>query len=123
MMAEKAKLFKHEAMFQKIIACKSPAEAKKLGRQVENFNHDIWVENRFEIVKQANYYKFSQDPELAKFLKQTNKRVLVEASPVDTIWGIGLASDHDHAKIPNKWKGLNLLGFALMEVRDQLNNI
>lgn len=120
MMAEKAKLFKDEVAFQKVIECKSPAAAKKIGREVKGFNQDVWLANRFEIVKKANYYKFSQNPELKEFLIKTNKRILVEASPVDKIWGIGLASDHNDAGIPNKWKGQNLLGFALMEVRDQL---
>ncbi len=120
MMAEKAKLFKDDEIFQKIIECKSPAAAKKLGRQVKGFNSVLWEANRFEIVKKANYYKFSQNSELTKFLMKTNKRILVEASPVDSIWGIGLASDHNNAQNPNRWRGLNLLGFALMEVRDQL---
>ncbi len=122
MMAEKAKLFGDYEMLEKIMECKSPAAAKKLGRQVRGFNNEVWEANRFEIVKQANHYKFSQNSELADFLMKTNKRVLVEASPVDRIWGIGLASDHDNAQNPNKWRGLNLLGFALMEVRDQLLN-
>lgn len=121
MMAEKAKLFNDEEIYQKIIECKSPAAAKKLGRQVKNFKQELWEEHRFEIVKQANFLKFSQNAELKAFLIQTKKRVLVEASPVDKIWGIGLAAEHNDAQNPQKWKGLNLLGFALMEIRDKLN--
>jgi ribA/ribD-fused uncharacterized protein len=120
MMAEKAKLFDNVEVYQKIIECKSPAAAKKLGRQVKGFSQEIWRKHRFEIVKKANHLKFSQNPELKDFLLKTKKRVLVEASPVDKIWGIGLASDHNDAQNPKKWKGENLLGFALMEVRDQL---
>jgi len=120
MMAEKARLFNNPEIRQKIIDCKSPAAAKKLGRQVENFDQSIWESKRFEIVKTANYHKFSQNIELANFLQQTNKKILVEASPVDPIWGIGLAEDHENAHNPKKWRGLNLLGFALMEVRDEL---
>lgn len=120
MMAEKAKLFGNVEIHQKIIECKSPAAAKKLGRQVKNFNQEVWKKHRFEIVKQANRLKFSQNLELKYFLLKTKKRILVEASPVDKIWGIGLATDHNDAQNPKKWKGENLLGFALMEVRDQL---
>jgi len=122
MMAAKAKLFNDEEIYQKILECKSPAAAKKLGRQVKDFNQGIWEANRFEIVKKANYFKFFQNDALKTFLIQTKKRILVEASPVDRIWGIGLESDHDNAKNPKKWKGLNLLGFALMEVRDHFIN-
>lgn len=120
MMAEKARLFEQYEIREKIIETKSPAAAKKLGRQVEKFNVNTWEENRFEIVKKANFYKFSQHPDLKEFLLQTKKRILVEASPVDSIWGNGLPSDHDNASNPKKWRGLNLLGFALMEVRDEL---
>ena len=120
MMAEKARLFNDDLTLNKILACKSPATAKKLGRQVKNFNLEVWDANRFEIVKKANYYKFKQNIDLKTFLLQTKKRILVEASPVDKIWGIGLASDDENAQNPKKWRGLNLLGFALMEVRDQL---
>jgi len=121
MMAEKARLFKDEEILQKILECKSPVAAKKLGRQVKNFKANLWDENRFEIVKKANLYKFSQNEQLKTFLLTTKSRVLVEASPVDAIWGIGLAEDHNNASNPKKWRGENLLGFALMEVRDELN--
>ena len=120
MMAKKAELFKDQEILEKIIKCNSPAEAKKLGRKVRNYNETIWLENRFEIVKEGNLHKFSQNPDLKTFLLNTNDRVIVEASPVDPIWGIGMASDHIDALNPEKWKGLNLLGFALMEVRDEL---
>lgn len=120
MMAKKAELFKDNEVLAKIIKANSPAEAKKLGREVRNYDDKLWLANRYEIVKQGNYYKFSQNPDLKKFLINTNERVLVEASPVDPIWGIGMASDHKDIINPEKWKGLNLLGFALMEVRDEL---
>jgi ribA/ribD-fused uncharacterized protein len=120
MMAEKARLFNNPVIEQKICDCKSPAAAKKLGRQVENFDQKIWESKRFEIVLTANYYKFLQNNELAEFLIQTNKRVLVEASPVDPIWGIGITEGNENAYNPKKWRGLNLLGFVLMEVRDKL---
>ena len=120
MMAKKAELFKDDQVLAKIIKANSPAEAKKLGREVKNYNENLWLAARFEIVKEGNYHKFSQNPELKTFLLNTKNRVLVEASPVDAIWGIGMASDDKDIMNPKKWKGLNLLGFALMEVRDEL---
>ena len=121
MMAEKAYLFQSFEIRDAIIACEHPAEAKKLGRKVKNFDSEIWDEQKYAIVKEANLLKFSQHEDLRVFLVNTNDRVLVEASPVDAIWGIGLAQDDPDAQNPNLWKGENLLGFALMEVRDKLN--
>lgn len=120
MMVKKAELFKDDAVLEKILKAKSPAEAKKLGREVKNYNETLWLAARFDIVKEGNYHKFSQNPELKTFLLNTKDRVIVEASPVDAIWGIGMAGDHKDAQNPEKWRGLNLLGFALMEVRDDL---
>lgn len=120
MMAKKAELFKDHAILEKILQAKSPAEAKKFGREVKNYNETLWLAARFGIVKEGNYHKFSQNPELKTFLLNTKERVIVEASPVDAIWGIGMAGDHKDILNPEKWRGLNLLGFALMEVRDEL---
>ncbi|KIQ25123.1 hypothetical protein RT99_01265 [Flavobacterium sp. MEB061] len=120
MMAKKAELFKDNVVLEKIIKANSPAEAKKLGREVKNYNETLWLAARFDIVKEGNHHKFSQNPELKTFLLNTKDRVIVEASPVDAIWGIGMAGDHKDVLTPKKWKGLNLLGFALMEVRDEL---
>ena len=121
MMAEKARLFNDAHNLERIINSKSPAQAKQFGREVIGFKEEVWHENRYEIVKRGNFAKFSQNAELKEFLISTGNRILVEASPVDNIWGIGLAQDAEHCKNPLKWKGLNLLGFALMEVRDILN--
>jgi ribA/ribD-fused uncharacterized protein len=120
MMAKKALLFNDSEVFEKILLAKSAAEAKKLGREIKNYDEATWLANRYEIVKQGNIHKFSQNLDLREYLLQTNSRVLVEASPVDAIWGIGIASDNEEVNFPEKWKGLNLLGFALMEVRDEL---
>jgi ribA/ribD-fused uncharacterized protein len=121
MMAQKAVLFGDHEMFNKIVIAKSPAEAKALGRQVRNFNEKVWDTARYEIVVKGNLQKFSQHAELKEFLLNTKDRILVEASPVDRIWGIGLTADNESAENPQHWNGLNLLGFALMEVRDILN--
>ncbi|MXN92831.1 DUF1768 domain-containing protein [Flavobacterium sp. Sd200] len=122
MMAKKAELFNDTEIMEKIISCKSPAEAKKLGREVKNYDEEQWLKCRFEIVVKGNYYKFSQNQSLKDFLLNTGNRVIVEASPVDAIWGIGLAADNPDCYNPEKWRGDNLLGFALMEVRDLLED-
>lgn len=120
MMAEKARLFDDPVALQAVLAASGPAQAKAAGRAVLNFREDLWLEKRWDIVVRANVEKFAQNAELGDFLLQTGERVLVEASPVDTIWGIGLAADDEHAEQPRHWNGLNLLGFALMEARSQL---
>jgi ribA/ribD-fused uncharacterized protein len=120
MMAQKAILFNDTITFEKILQSKTAAEAKKLGREVTRYNDEIWLKNRYSIVKEGNYHKFSQHSDLREFLLNTNNRILVEASPVDAIWGIGMAADNPEITNPQNWKGLNLLGFALMEVRDEL---
>lgn len=120
MMAEKARLFGDQATREEIVEAKSPAIAKKLGRKVANFDDQIWLQHRWDIVVRGNAAKFSQHDPLRTFLTQTGDRILVEASPFDRIWGIGMASNHPDAEKPENWKGLNLLGFALMEVRNSL---
>lgn len=120
MMAGKAKLFKDEEMLVKIIVAKTPGAAKKLGRQVRGFDSDTWNQHRSEIVVQGNVHKFEQDEAMKTFLLNTKERVLVEASPRDRIWGIGMGQNNEKATHPTQWRGLNLLGFALMEARDRL---
>ena len=120
MMAEKARLFGDKEMRQAIIASSHPGEAKKLGRKVRGFDEQIWRAHRFEIVIKGNMAKFAQNPALSTYLLNTGQSILVETSPFDRIWGGGLASDHANAQKPHLWRGLNLLGFALMEVRERL---
>ncbi|WP_256080890.1 NADAR family protein [Massilia sp. YIM B04103] len=121
MMAEKARLFDDQAIRTQILNAATPEEAKALGRQVRGFDEAVWLAQRYAIVIRANEAKFAQNPDLGQFLQQTGKRILVEASPVDRVWGIGLTQDDEKASNPNKWRGLNLLGFALMQVRDKQN--
>jgi ribA/ribD-fused uncharacterized protein len=78
------------------------------------------IEHRYAIVVDANTAKFGQNPPLRDFLLGTGERVIVEASPTDRIWGIGLAASDERAADPAQWRGLNLLGFALMQARDDL---
>jgi ribA/ribD-fused uncharacterized protein len=122
MMSQKAKLFGNFDLIDKIIHCDNPAEAKEFGRQVINFDDMIWNQHRFEIVKLGNIHKFNQNKDLGDYLIQTNDRIIVEASPTDLIWGIGLSKDSEAIDNIYAWRGLNLLGFALMEVRDFLNS-
>lgn len=120
MMAQKAKLFNDEACFDKIIAAVKPGEVKEIGRQIANFDDKVWNGNKFEIVVKGNFHKFGQNEKLKEYLLNTGDRILVEASPVDAIWGIGMAQDHQNAHDPSLWRGPNLLGFAIMEARDLL---
>lgn len=119
MMAEKARLFGDKEMLQKIMESSHPKEMKAWGRAVRGFDKEVWDSSCYEIVKKGNQAKFSQNPELLSFLTGTGKRILVEASPRDRIWGIGMGKSNPDAENPLKWKGRNLLGFALTEVRDQ----
>lgn len=122
MMAKKAELFDDAEVEAKILQCKSPAEVKKMGREVKGYDDALWTANRYDIVMQGNYHKFSQNEELKQFLLGTGDSILVEASPVDPIWGIGLDENSADAKDPENWRGLNLLGFAIMEAREMINN-
>ena len=88
---------------------------------MKNFQEFAWKRRCSQIVVEANLAKFTQNPELGNWLRSTAPSVLVEASPFDRIWGIGMAKSHESAKAPQKWNGRNLLGFALMEVRDALS--
>jgi hypothetical protein len=120
MMAEKARLFGDEETRVRILKAASPSAAKRFGRQVLGFDEGIWEQSRIEFVVRGNLAKFGQNPEIGEFLLNTKDRVLVVASPVDRIWGIGLAADDGRVEDPEQWRGLNLLGFSLMEVRHLL---
>lgn len=118
-LAEKARLFDHDIR-KLIMKSTCPKEIKRLGRKIGNFKQEIWNREKYSIVVHANYYKFTQNDEMRNFLFSTGNKVLVEASPFDTVWGIGLSENDDESQNPNAWRGQNLLGFALMDVRDDL---
>jgi hypothetical protein len=120
MMAEKARAFLDTEVLSKILKSKTPKEAKDLGRQVNNFSEDVWKLKSYSIVLEGNLLKFDQNPELKEYLLGTGDSIFVEASPYDKIWGIGMKQDDEGIDNPRNWKGKNLLGFALMEVRDIL---
>ncbi|MCM0147177.1 NADAR family protein [Photobacterium galatheae] len=119
MMYQKAKLFGDLAVAEKIIQSALPSEVKQLGREVSGFDEAIWNQQRFNIVVQANRLKFGQNSDLLAFLLSTGESILVEASPVDPVWGIGLAANDERAADPAQWRGENLLGYALMLVRKE----
>ncbi|MGW5846387.1 NADAR family protein [Streptomyces sp. NPDC055254] len=120
MMAGKARLFGDPQAERAALEAESPAEAKKAGRLVRGFDDAVWKRERFDLVVAGSVHKFSSDPSLRSYLLSTGNRVLVEASPMDRVWGIGLAADDERALDPARWRGLNLLGFALMRAREQL---
>lgn len=117
MMAEKARLFSDPAALARILAAPTPAEAKQLGREVQSFDEARWAAARFDAVVRGNVAKFGSHADLKAFLLGTGERMLVEAAPRDTVWGIGLGAANEKARDPGQWRGLNLLGFALVEAR------
>lgn len=123
MMAEKAELFGDEEIRQEIMKCSDPKQIKALGRKVRNFDETVWNKVKYSIVLNGNFMKFSQNPELREFLLSTGDDILVEASPYDAIWGIRMSESDENATNPMKWRGRNLLGFALMEARDEIRRV
>lgn len=120
MMAEKAALFGDEEARRVILAAPTPGTAKAWGRRIRGFDEEQWSAQRFAIVVRGNRARFGQHPELAAYLRQTGDKVLVEASPIDPVWGVALGADDARINHPDQWRGLNLLGFALMRVRETL---
>ncbi|AEF84426.1 conserved hypothetical protein [Treponema primitia ZAS-2] len=123
MMAQKALLFNDKETFEKILSTINPKEMKALGRQVKNFNANAWDKAKYKIVLDGNFYKFTQNEGMMEILLSTGNKILVEASPFDKIWGIGIDEDNKNIQEPSYWKGENILGFALMEVREEIANI
>ena len=120
MMAEKARLFGDEATRARILAAASPREHKALGRKVRNFDDAVWKANRERIVMAGSRAKFTQNAALRDALLATAGTELVEASPFDRIWGVGLSMDNPAIEDPANWRGKNLLGRILTRLRDEL---
>ena len=123
MMASKARLFGDDEILKQILACDNPKQIKDFGRKVRGFDEAVWNKFKYTIVLLGNWHKFNQNRDLQAFLLSTGDKILVEASPYDIIWGIGLAENCTKAQDPMLWRGQNLLGFALMEVRDELRRV
>ena len=122
-MAEKARIMEDEETRQKILISTDPQEIKVLGRQVRHFVENRWQKHRMRTVITGNFHKFMGNEDLKAFLISTGDKILVEASPYDTVWGIGMKEDSPDCCNPRLWKGENLLGFALMDVREKLFRI
>ena len=121
MMAEKARLFGDDEMHAKIMASDNPEEMKmKFGRHVRNFDDSVWKANARDIVYKANYAKFTQNYDCLLELAYSRGKTVVEASPTDKIWGIGLDQFDPRATDESQWQGTNWLGEAIMKVRDEL---
>lgn len=122
MMAQKAMLFQDKQTFERIMKADNPRQCKALGREVKGFDEKMWDAAKYKIVLDANYLKFTQNDKLRRFLLATGKDILVEASPYDKVWGIGMDEKSPDANNPALWIEKNMLGFALMEVRDMIKN-
>ena len=120
MMAEKARLFGDRDTLRQILATTDPAEQKALGRCVTPFDEARWTGKCREVVYRGNLAKFGQNDDLRALLLATGTKTLVEASPKDRIWGIGLAADDPRATKRSAWRGKNWLGEELMRVRAEL---
>lgn len=120
MMAQKAKAFKDYNTLERIMASKNPGEVKQLGRQVQNYDTETWDRIRYQIMRRGIRAKFQQNTALLDMLLGTGLSVLVEASPRDEVWGVKMTADDPDITQIHKWKGRNLLGRVLMQVRSDL---
>ena len=120
MMYKKATFFGDHEMAEKILNSGHPRDAKKLGRKVRNFDKELWDNVAKKVVYDGNYAKFTQNPKLKQKLMETEGTLLVEASPYDRIWGIGMAEDEPGVEDKNNWKGTNWLGEVLTQLRKDL---
>ena len=120
MMYQKALTFGDVEIAEQILATNDPKKQKALGRQVKGYDDALWMAVAYDVVSEGNYAKFSQDAALYTLLESTNGKILVEASPLDTRWGIGMAENDEGVDDPANWKGENLLGNAITEVRVHL---
>lgn len=122
MMYHKAKIFKDSEMMDKISKSFNNNMIKDYGRQVKNYDNKIWVEYREDVVTLGTYYKFTQDKFLNEIIIEDKDYILVEASPYDKIWGIGMSEEDINISIKSKWDGLNLLGKCIMKARNLIIN-
>ena len=121
-MWEKAMFFGDTETAKKILAAYKPDEAMRLGHEVKPFSREKWEPVRYQVMHDVNFAKYSQNPDLAARLCSYKYygRTFVEASPIDNVWGSGIAKDEPDADDETKWTGRNLLGKVLTQVRDEL---
>ena len=118
--AEKAKYFKDNEALNRIMRANSSHDCQRLGHNVKNFDNRRWEKMRYDILYKCTYEKFNQHNDLKDELLRFDKKMFVKASPTDKIYGIGMSANDLRIHNPNHWDGLNLLGKALTEVRDEL---
>lgn len=120
MMHQKALTFGDTEIAEKVMMTANPKDQKGLGRQIKGFEKDKWDSVCLGIVYNGNLAKFTQNPSLMSALLSTGDRLLVEASPLDKIWGIGMSEKDPDVEDPSNWKGLNLLGWSITLVKQQI---
>lgn len=120
MMYNKALMFGDDNALCAIMSTPSPRAQKQYGREVRNFNMKLWNEHAKDIVYVGNHAKFTQHIDLLQRLLATSPTLLVEASPYDTVWGIGLGAAEASKTPQAQWKGTNWLGEVLTQVRDDI---
>ena len=122
MMAEKARFFEDEFHEKLIMDARYPRDQKKLGKKVRGFDKEKWEAVARDVVYHGNMAKFKQNPGLEYELRDTKDEWLVEASPTDIIWGVGVGyiDGDDTVLDPANWKGTNWLGEVLMKVREDI---
>ncbi len=120
MMYQKAILMNDQETAAEIMKTDDPKEHQRLGRIIRNFDSNLWDKVKYQTVYLGNFLKFYQNPDLREILLRTNGRLLVEVNPNDSVWGIALAIDNPDRLDSNKWKGENMLGEILTNVRNDL---
>lgn len=119
-MWEKAKFFKDEEIAAEVLKTAMPYACKKLGRKVKGFDGEAWGAVCYEIMLNINRHKYLENALFKVLLKNTGSRTIVEASPYDKVWGVGLGENHEDIEDESKWDGQNLLGKVLMELREEI---
>jgi ribA/ribD-fused uncharacterized protein len=122
MMAKKALMFNDFDAYREIMLEEEPATQKAIGKTVIGFNKEKWEKYCIDIVTDGNYAKFTQNPKMKEELLASGDREIVEASPEDKIWGIGLHETNPYVLDKSKWQGTNWLGIAIMRVRERIRN-
>lgn len=114
-MWEKARFFNDSEIAELILKAEHPNGAKALGRKIKNYDNNQWNEVRFDVMYKVNRSKWQT---LKDILIKTGNKIIVEASPMDKIWGVGLSENDPLILDEKNWKGQNLLGKVLMKIRD-----